>query len=141
MTTPQRMLVDLAAVVDRETVTRAVEQCVVSRLLSIATIRTELERLPARGRRGVAPMRKVLADWPLGDTRPDSILDVIFGRLCRATGLPVARFQNDVTVGGRPCRLDAAYPDVMLAIEVDGFGCRTDRAVFQDERSRQNDLV
>jgi hypothetical protein len=93
VTTPQRRLVDLAAVVDAETLTRAVEQCVVSRLLTIATIRTELERLPPKGRRGVTTMRTVLADWPLGDVHPDGHLDAAFARLCRSPGLPLPSVQ------------------------------------------------
>jgi hypothetical protein len=141
LTTPQRMLVDLGAVLDYRQVTQAVEQCIVSRLLSVATIRNELERIARRGRRGAGTLRAVLADWPLGDARPESVLEVAFARLSKAAGLPRPEFQYPILLNGRVRRIDFAYPCLRIAIEVDGFGCRTDRAGFQDERWRQNDLV
>lgn len=141
VTTPQRMLVDLAAVCDLEDTTRAVEQLVASGRLSVATIRGELDRVARRGRRGVGRLRRVLDDWPLGGERPDSVLEVAFARLCKRAGLPVPVFQHTLVLGGRHRRIDFAYPDIRLAIEVDGFACRTDRRVFQDERCRQNDLI
>lgn len=135
------MLVDLGVVLDYRQVTQAVEQCVVSRLVSVATIRNELDRIARRGRRGAGTLRAVLADWPLGDARPDSVLEVAFARLSTSAGLPRPEFQYPLTLNGRVRRIDFAYPSLRIAIEVDGFGCRTDRAGFQDERWRQNDLV
>lgn len=141
VTTPQRMLIDLGAIVGEQEVARAVEQCVVSGRLSIATIHHELDQVARKGRPGVRLLRSVLADWPLGDGRADSELEVAFARLCKKAGLPDPQFQYELTLGGRRRRIDFAYPDKRIAIEIDGFGCRTDRNVFQDERWRQNDLI
>lgn len=63
----------------------------------------------------------------------------------RVAGAPVsweqqvlgAVFQHPV---GR-FRIDFAYPELLIAIEVDGYGPHASRAAFQRDRSRQNDLV
>lgn len=141
VTTPQRTLVDLGAVASDDHVTRALEHCVVSQLVSIETVRNELAQVARRGRRGVQSLRRVLTDWPVDAVRPDSVLELAFARLCREAGLPTPVFQHPVTLAGRQRRIDFAYPDLMIAMEIDGFECRTDRNVFQDERRRQNDLI
>jgi very-short-patch-repair endonuclease len=141
VTTPQRTLVDLASVLGRDQLTRVVEQWVVSRLLSVATLRHELDQLATRGRRGVRMLKEVLADWPVGDVQPDSLLELAFARLCRQGSLPQPVFQHELTVNGRARRIDFAYPELKFAIEVDGFWCRTDREVFQDHHDRQNELM
>lgn len=37
--------------------------------------------------------------------------------------------------------IDFAYPELRIAIEVDGYGPHSSRAAFQSDRVRQNDLV
>ena len=44
-------------------------------------------------------------------------------------------------VGGTPYRLDYAWPDRLLAVEVDGYGPHSSREAFQSDRARQNALV
>jgi very-short-patch-repair endonuclease len=141
VTTPLRMLLDLGAVVNAYWVSRAVEKCVVEKLLTVKAARAELDRLARKGRRGAGVLRRVLDDWPVGEVRPDSVLEVRFARLCKRANLPKPVFQFDLIVGGRRRRLDFAYPSSRLAIEVDGFATRTDRRVFQEDRRRQNDLI
>ena len=52
---------------------------------------------------------------------------------------PVPQFW--VKVAGRRYRLDFAYPEVKLAIEVDGFDPHNTRTAFDKDRARANDLV
>lgn len=106
----------------------------------MATVSHELNRV-GPGYPGAHRMREEIADWPVGDVRPDSVLEVAFARLCRQAALPAPLFQYELVVGGKVRRVDFAYPDLRLAIEVVGLGCRTDRDYFQDERSRHNDFV
>ena len=56
-------------------------------------------------------------------------------------GLPEPVRQLRVVVDDRVYFLDLAYPQVKLAIEVDGFEYHRGRGVFDRDRSRQNDLV
>jgi len=141
VTNPLRMIVDVGAVIDAYWVARALERCVVARLVTAAGVRAEVDRLAASGRRGVGVVRRVLDDWPVGDVPPDSVLEVAFARLCRRLALPTPVFQHELIVGGRRRRLDFAYPALRIAVEVDGFAGRTDRRVLQEDRHRQNDLV
>jgi len=60
--------------------------------------------------------------------------------ILRDAGLPEPTRQYEVRNGdGVVARIDFAYPDRRLAIELDGFECHTNR--FQRDRSRQNGLV
>jgi very-short-patch-repair endonuclease len=68
------------------------------------------------------------------------MLEVRFARLCRRAGLPLPVFQYELRLNGAVRRVDFAFPDLQIAIEVDGFQVRTDRDVFQQERRRQNDF-
>jgi hypothetical protein len=56
-------------------------------------------------------------------------------------GLPAPVQQYKVVVRGEPYYLDMAYPEQLLAIEVDGFDFHRGRDVFDSDRARQNDIV
>jgi very-short-patch-repair endonuclease len=141
LTNPLRMLADLAAVTEFDELARAVDECVVARLLTIEGVRAALASASKRRVRGVGLLRAVLDEWPVGDTRPDSVLELKFARMCRRAGLPEPAFQYELTVAGATRRVDFAFPELRLAIEVDGFAVRTNREVFQRERRRQNDFT
>lgn len=141
VTDPLRMLGDLCSVAQADELARVVDGLVVSRLLSMAGVGAALTNAAERRVRGVGLLHSVVEQWPVGDTRPDSVLELKFARLCRVAGLPEPVFQHELTLGDQARRVDFAFPDLRVAIEVDGFEVRTDRRVFQDERRRQNDLA
>jgi very-short-patch-repair endonuclease len=79
----------------------------------------------------------------LGDAVSDSKLESRMARLLRRAGLPKAVFHYVILTPGGVflAEVDFAYPDVKLAIEVDGFGAHgTPRAMAKDF-VRQNGLV
>jgi hypothetical protein len=51
-------------------------------------------------------------------------------------GLPAPEPQHPVTIDGRRYRLDFAWPDRRVALEVDGFGPHSGYAAFHDDRRR-----
>ena len=62
--------------------------------------------------------------------------------LLRAHGVPRALPEYRVSARGVFVgRVDFAYPELKLAIEVDGFEPHTALDVFRKDRARQNDLV
>ena len=62
--------------------------------------------------------------------------------LVRQYELMAPAFQHEVWHGGRfIARIDCAYPDRKLAIEVDGFEHHSSPEAFQRDRTRQNRLV
>lgn len=64
-----------------------------------------------------------------------------FVRALVGAGLPEPAQQHRVTLGSRRCRIDLAYPDLKLAIEIDGWTFHRTRTAFDEDRARANDLV
>jgi very-short-patch-repair endonuclease len=62
--------------------------------------------------------------------------------LLRAHGVPRAVPEYVVSARGKFIgRVDFAYPELKLAIELDGFEPHTGLGVFRNDRARQNALV
>ncbi len=62
-------------------------------------------------------------------------------RLMRAAGITGWSANCATVIGGRRRVADIRFDKIKLAIEVDGFEVHTRRAVFEDDRARQNDFV
>jgi very-short-patch-repair endonuclease len=58
-----------------------------------------------------------------------------------ARGLPEPVQQHELQLPGRRCRLDLAYPDYKVAIEVDGWAHHGPRSAFESDRARGNDIA
>ncbi|MPY92845.1 MAG: hypothetical protein GEV08_07170 [Acidimicrobiia bacterium] len=69
---PRRTLVDLGASYSGAAVEAALETLVVSRLVTVAGARAALARHARPGRSGAGVLRRVLDDWALADSVPDS---------------------------------------------------------------------
>ena len=140
-TTLARTLVDLGAVVDDDVLERAVESAF-RQGLSQARLRWRLEALGGRGRPGPAALRRVLDRRLAGTAATESELETRFLQLIRSSELPPPIRQFVVQHDGRfVARLDFAYPDRRLAIELDGYATHAERATFDRDRTRQNQLV
>jgi very-short-patch-repair endonuclease len=123
-TTPLRTIIDLGVVVDEDLLVRALDAAerdgkVQRRLL--------LRRLAELGpRTGTATLRRVLARREAVGHTPRSVLERAMLDLLERHSLPVPICQYRVErLDGRAAYLDFAYPDVRLAIEVDGKGHAT----------------
>ncbi len=133
VTSVARTLLDLAGVVRRRQLERAVETAERHGLFDLHA----MERLLAsgRGRRGVRMLRSVLRDYrepPF--TRSE--LERMFIALCRGAGLPPP-VTNLWVAGGEA---DATWPDHRLVVELDSRGYHATRAAFERDRRRDTDL-
>jgi len=137
VTSPLRVMVDLGALVPDRVVEDALDQGLVDRLFTLSAVEWQLVEVARKGRRGVGPLRRVLDGRALGRNRPDGLLEPRFARLCLQNDLPSPVFQHWI---GRH-RVDFAYPDLMIAIEVDGYWAHGSLEAFQRDRERQNELV
>jgi len=137
VTSPARMLIDLGAVAPAATVELTLDRAEAARIVTIRDVEWQLADLARPGRRGSGALRAVLDRRALLETPPDGVLEPRFARLVRIAGLPAPVFQHRV---GR-FRVDFAYPELMIAIEVDGFGPHSGARAFQSDRERQNMLV
>src|SRR5205085_1088278 len=112
-------------------------------LFSVPAVEAILGQLAGRGRPGAGVLRRVLEDRVLGDAVSDSKLEKAMAKVLRRAGLPTAVFHFVVTTPGGVflAEVDFAYPEIRLAIELDGFGAHgTPRAMAKDF-VRQNGLV
>jgi very-short-patch-repair endonuclease len=141
VTNPLRLLADLGLVLPAWRVERVYDLAVAKRLVTPTGVTGIRWQLSKQGRNGVGVLQAVLDAAELNQSEPLSVLEAAFVRMANAHGLPKPELQHPVVVDGRHRRLDAAWPDLMLAVEVDGFASRIDRTRFQDDRSRQNGLI
>ena len=144
VTNPLRTMADLGAVLSPEALEDALDAGLAyPALFSVAAVEAMRSRLARHGRSGAGVLRKVLEERALGDAVSDSKLERRMGELLRRAGLPKAVFHYVVCTpaGVFLAEVDFAYPEIKLAIEVDGFGVHgTPRAMAKDF-VRQNGLV
>jgi very-short-patch-repair endonuclease len=132
VTAPARTLIDLAAVLARSELARAVEKAQVLRLTTADRLQERLavERGPAATilraelRRGHEPSL----------TRSEA--EAAFLRLVRAAGLPHP--EANVRIGGY--EVDFLWRPQRLAVEIDGFAYHRTREAFERDRRRDADL-
>lgn len=138
VTKPARTLVDLGAVEPRWVVEGAVDAAVSRQLTSIDGLWWMLARVAKPGRSGCGVLRHCL-EWRWGT--PQSVLEGLFMRLVRDAGLPKPELQYEVVVNGRRRKIDAAFVDAMVAVELDGAETHATAKALTDDLRRQNDLV
>lgn len=129
ITSIDRTLLDLAAVLPRARLAAAVEQADRLQKLDLDGLRRVLAR--NHGARGAGALRALLDDY---DEPPDvrSRLERDFLALIDAHGLP--RPKLNVRVAGH--MVDAFWPDWRLVVELDGVGFHLNRGAFEDDRVR-----
>ena len=140
VTTPLRLLADLGAVVPW-LVEPVYNAGLVKRLFTPAGAERMLTEVGRRGRRGVGVLRAVLDENALGRERPDGLLEPRMARLMKDHDLPQWVFQHPVRTPGKKMKIDFAYPELMLAIEVDGYEHHRTKEQLQNDHDRQNLLV
>jgi REase_MTES_1575 len=87
-------------------------------------------------------MRRVLEPRLAGEP-PTGVLEARMARLIAAQGLPpaVPEYRVWTDAGQFVARVDFAYPELRLAIEVDGYEAHSSVEAFRHDRTRQNALV
>jgi hypothetical protein len=140
-TSPARTLVDLGAVLRPRQVEKALERALVERLVTCGGVRLVLDDVARKGRAGAGVIRSILDGRPLGEAIPDGMLEPVMAKLLRDYGLPPAVFQHPVKHEGRRMKIDFAYPELKIAIEVDGYVTHRTIDELQDDDERQNLLV
>jgi len=115
-----RTVIDLAGVVHPQRAERVLDNCLARGLVTLEAVRCVVDLLARRGRPGIAVMRRLLADRADSYAAPESGLEARAIELIRSAGLPEPVRQLDVgDATGWIGRVDLAYPDRRLVIEVD----------------------
>ena len=140
VTKPARTLLDLATIETEEVIERCLDEALRRRLVSLPFLERWLAE-PARSRhRGAAMLRRLVATRAVvGAT--ESPLETQVLKHLHSAGLPIPMCQYEIRDGERfVARVDFAYPEERVAIEVDGFRYHGDRRAFDDDRARGNEI-
>jgi very-short-patch-repair endonuclease len=119
VTSIRRTLLDLGSVVSLDRLEKAVERALFRGMTSAGALWAYIDQVGRQGRRGVQPLRSVLE---IRGRVPatESDLETEMLQLLRRAGLPEPVRQHEVVVASRRFRIDLAYPELKIALEVDG---------------------
>jgi Protein of unknown function (DUF559) len=141
VTSVARTLVDLSARWSVKQLGSAADHAQRRGLLRLDQLRVCVAGLPPAPGRRPSRVHAVLGRRLPGYEPGDSDLEVRFARGLVAGGLPEPVLQHWVRLGSRRYRVDLAYPESMIAIEIDGWDTHRSRSAFDADRARANDLV
>jgi very-short-patch-repair endonuclease len=138
---PARLLCDLAAHLDQDSLESVLEQMLARRLVSIPAVRAMAKRFVGPGRPGSVRLGRVLdarSDW----LRPaESDLELRVWRRLASRGLMMERQVEVVADSGRRYRLDLAAPAIRFGIEVDHVTWHGGRLDVQADKRRDRELT
>jgi Protein of unknown function (DUF559) len=135
VTTPARTLLDLAEVVPRRSLERAVEEAEALRLFDLRAVDRVLAAHPHR--HGARRLWKVLGDTALDEGLTRSQLEERLVALAADAGLP--RPAINARVAG--LEVDCYWPQAGLVVEADSVRHHHTRAAFERDRARDAQLM
>jgi len=141
LTTVEQTLLGLAAVLHPSVGEMALDRAL-QRKLSTRTKLDDFVRVKgARGRNGIGVLRDLLKKHdPLAGV-PESAMETKLKQLLRRHGLPQPIFQYVIRHNGRfIARVDAAYPELRIAIEFDSYEHHTGKLAIVRDNDRRNKL-
>jgi len=134
-TPPRRLAVDLGAVLGETAYTTAMRALRRDHGLTWNQLGAILELHSKRGRTGCGALRRYIERYADVDGIPDSTLEQLFLDDLLDAGFPLPVCQHAVPgPGGVVYRIDFAYPEVLVAVEVDGPHHRLERVRAKDRR-------
>jgi very-short-patch-repair endonuclease len=137
-TTIPRTLLDLADVLDRQRLERAIAQAELLGLFDLNALNELLGRAP--GRR-LKKMRSILAGYETESSLTESELEERFLALCLRAGLRRPRVNQWIVLDGGSVRADFLWPQERLIVETDGRHAHGTRHAFERDRERDQRLV
>ena len=142
VTTVARTLVDLASLGRRRRLEIALDDAIAARLVTLPDVGRCLTSIARRGKPGVRLLSTLLDQRGPGYIPPASRLERALFDLLEQGGEPPPRRQFPFP-GRMPGegRVDAAYPDARLVIEVDGRRWHNRTADFARDRDRDNEAA
>ncbi|MGH2763160.1 MAG: type IV toxin-antitoxin system AbiEi family antitoxin domain-containing protein [Thermoleophilaceae bacterium] len=136
-TTVARTLLDLAGMLDRRGVERAVDESEVQRLFDLRAVEEALAR--NNGHHGVGPLRSVLAAYE-SPTLTDNELEEAFYAICRRAGVPKPAVNEWIALADGEVQADFLWRRERLVIETDGWGAHGTHRAFEWDRRRDRRL-
>ncbi len=141
VTTVARTLFDLAGVLHPGRLERALDNALARRLTTLAALRLVTAELAEHGRAGSTVMRAFLTEQGTDYLAPESGLEARFLWLLRSSLLPEPIRQLDVGGARWVGRVDFAYPDRRLVIEIDSAIHHSSKLDREADRRRDAELA
>lgn len=139
VTTVDRTIIDLAGVLPRHRLVRAVHQAEILRLLDLHSLTSLMER--HRGRRGIARLRLVLAELAESGARMTrSELEDRFLAFLDRAGIRRPETNVLLEISGRRFEVDCLWRDARVIVELDGYAVHGNRHAFETDRERLRTL-
>lgn len=148
VTTKQRTLCDLASVLDARALEYALDDALRRGLVSAERLLARAREDAGPGRCGLPLLRELLEDR-VGKPPTESHLETRFVRANRLLGLledaglpePARQVEIRRPDGTFVARVDFAYPEAKLVIELEGWSAHSSRQAFEDDRERERELA
>jgi hypothetical protein len=140
-TIPARTVIDAAGTVSEKAVVRLVDRAVVRRLVRPSSLWRRAIELQNSKRPGCRRVLLALASQHTELVSARNEWEAQLLRMVDEAGLPEPVPNHGVVLDGQRRFLDVAWPEHMVNLEFDGFEPHMVRAVFDDDRVRQNALV
>ncbi len=142
VTTPERTLLDLGAVIDRPRLEEVPEFCLRRGWVSTERLEDRIARIGTNRRRGVAALHAILSRRTTGSPPTGSIFETRLLAAFRKARLPDPLRQYEVHDRGRLiARLDFAFPSQRVGIEADGADHHLRPARWDRDHARRNALI
>jgi hypothetical protein len=121
LTTPDRTIVDLSSVLRKGPLAELVEDALVNKIVSIASVGSVLERVRRRGKPGVQKLCDALDLLGPGDGIPRSKLEHLLDDVIGLSGLPTPVHEHPLpSVQCLTGFVDRYFPEAHLIVEADG---------------------
>lgn len=138
-----RTVLDLAGILPGLRFQRVVDAVLRQKLCDWPDLYQVLAVHSIQGRNGCGPLRRIL-DEQYGDKNiPDSGFNRMVGDLVQRMGLPTPEYEYEIVDARQRfvARVDLAYPDSRVAIELDSVRWHLNRESFEKDPIRKNKLT
>lgn len=138
----ERTLLDLGACCYERRVAIAVDSALRRGLTSSVELDAYLGLVAKRGRRGCRLLRRIVQVRMQVRSAPESPLETMFFQTMVQSGLPLPELQHEVwDRGAFVGRVDFAWPEQKVALEMDGYEFHSGKEYWERDRSRRNALT
>lgn len=142
ITSVERTLLDLGAVVPEKKVAIALDAAVYRGLTTLPRLTTALHSVATRGRRGCGVLRRILRERRSLSILPNSPLETVFFKALVDSPFPMPELQYEILDQGRlVARSDFAWLNRGIAIELDGYDPHAGLDAFKRDRKRFNSMT
>ncbi len=141
VTTPERTICDLGLIFPENEVHRILLHAIATGLVLPRDLWSMRQRTSKQGRNGTGVLDRILKALPERYEFTESGLEIRFLQLCEQYGIARPVPQLPVRVAGRSFRLDFAWIDQRVFVEVDGAAFHSTPTQIAADDNRQNLLV